>query len=516
MTQANRLALNTAVSYCRSLLALLLGLFSARWVLQALGQEDYGLYGVVGSLITSISFLNITLSGAVSRFYAFTIGKSINIGDVVFRHEMKELFNAAMCLHVWVAFLMLLIGWPLGEYAIHHILVIPSDRVATCLWVFRFSIFSSLCSVVSVPYVALYTAYQYIAELTIFDIIRTILNFVNAAVLIHVSGDHLLVYSIFMAGSSVFITIAQLWRARYQFPIKFDLREIKVDLKRIRDVGVYGAFKIMGVLGWLIKSHGSAFVINLSFGPKANAAYSVANQVVAHSTALASSLMNAIAPALTTFAGSGDRDKMRTYAISACKFSGILVLFFAVPILCEVDFILNLWLKTPPPESGKLCSLFILAFFIDIISLGYVMAICSQQNIGRWQTVEFVFLLATAPLTYVFYHLSFGFLTIGVIFIVCSMCIVCERVYFGYRMIGINPMMWIKYVLIRLLVVLGSAYGLGVSVHRVLHGLPAASLATIMLIFVFMMLSAWFFLLDAHERSFLREAAAKAKRRFRT
>ena len=485
-------------------------------MLQALGQEDYGLYGVVGSLIISISFLNITLSGAVSRFYAFTIGRAVNIGDVAFRCEMKELFNAAMCLHVSVAFLMLVAGWPIGEYAIQHILVIPQDRIVTCLWVFRFSIFSSLCSVVSVPYVALYTAYQYIAELTVFDIIRTILNFINAAILIHATnGDNLLLYSIMMSGSSIGITVAQLWRTKYQFPIRFDFTRIKIDFSRIRDVGVYGAFKIMGVLGWLIKSHGSAFVINLSFGPKANAAYSIANQVVTHSTALASSLMNAIAPALTTFAGSGDRDKMKVYAVSACKFSGLLVLFFAVPILCEVDFILRLWLKTPPAESGKLCSLFIIAFLIDVISLGYVMAICSLQKIGKWQTVEFIILLLTAPLAYVFYKLSFGFPTIGIIFIICSCCIVCERVYFGYCLIGINPMTWIKDVFFKLFLVLGVSYGLGSLAHNMFSGSFMAVVGTIIITIALIMFLSWFFLLDLTDRLFLRETITKIRRRFK-
>ena len=74
MSPNQRIALNTVVSYSRSLLALFLGLFSARWVLEALGQDDFGLYGVVGSLLVSISFLTVSLSGSVSRFYAFAIG----------------------------------------------------------------------------------------------------------------------------------------------------------------------------------------------------------------------------------------------------------------------------------------------------------------------------------------------------------------------------------------------------------------------------------------------------------
>lgn len=50
MTQNQRIFLNVVATYGRSLYALVVGLFSSRWVLMSLGQTDYGLYGVVGGL----------------------------------------------------------------------------------------------------------------------------------------------------------------------------------------------------------------------------------------------------------------------------------------------------------------------------------------------------------------------------------------------------------------------------------------------------------------------------------
>ena len=180
MTQAGRVALNTAVSYSRSLLALFLGLFSARWVLNALGQQDYGLYGVVGSLLISISFLNITLSGSVSRFYAFAIGSARRDSPEVSEHDLRGWFNAAIVIHCGLGLILVVIGLPLGEYAIRNILSIPLERIEACIWVLRISVFSSLIGLIAVPYCAFYTAYQYIAELTVFEMLRTLLNFFGA------------------------------------------------------------------------------------------------------------------------------------------------------------------------------------------------------------------------------------------------------------------------------------------------------------------------------------------------
>ena len=51
MSPNRRILLNIVATYGRSLYALVCGLFISRWVLAALGKEDFGLYGVVGGLM---------------------------------------------------------------------------------------------------------------------------------------------------------------------------------------------------------------------------------------------------------------------------------------------------------------------------------------------------------------------------------------------------------------------------------------------------------------------------------
>ena len=51
MTTSQRILFNALASYGRTMFAMLLGLFSSRWVLASLGSIDYGLMAVVGSLI---------------------------------------------------------------------------------------------------------------------------------------------------------------------------------------------------------------------------------------------------------------------------------------------------------------------------------------------------------------------------------------------------------------------------------------------------------------------------------
>lgn len=81
MTANKRIFLNVIATYGRSLFGLACGLFSARWVLEALGKEDFGLYGVVGALAIFIAFINMMLSRALGRYYAFSIGEAKKAED---------------------------------------------------------------------------------------------------------------------------------------------------------------------------------------------------------------------------------------------------------------------------------------------------------------------------------------------------------------------------------------------------------------------------------------------------
>ncbi len=516
MTQTNRLALNTVVSYSRSLLALFLGLFSARWVLQALGQEDYGLYGVVGSLITSISFFNVSLSGSISRFYAFSIGAANNMDKAASERDLKGWFNAALIIHCTLALLLLLVGLPLGEYAIRNILTIPSERMEACIWVFRLSVFSSLVGLIFVPYCAFYTAYQYIAELTVFEMIRTLFNFICAYFLLHVKSDRLIAYSLMMASISVMISLAQLWRAQYQFPVRMSLCDFYFEFSRVKEVLRYGFLKLMGVLGWLFKAHGSAFVINLSFSPRENATYSLANQVVVHASALAASLVNAIAPALTTLAGAGETEKMRLYAIRTCKMSGGLVAFFAVPLICEMDYVLTVWLKTPPTNAVEVCALFLIAFLIDTMSVGCMTAISTKTRIGAWQFFESIILVSSVPILWACYRHSFAFISIGYVFILLSLMIVSERLYFSKRIVGISPNLWMRQVLLPVGSIVACSFVCGTlmttimpsTIYRLISVVGITSSVTACLF--------WFFAMDSAERMLIVSVAGRVVHKGRT
>ena len=65
---AKTLAKNTMFLYVRMLVVMLVALYTSRVVLHELGQDDYGVYIVVGGVVGLFSFINNGMNATVQRY----------------------------------------------------------------------------------------------------------------------------------------------------------------------------------------------------------------------------------------------------------------------------------------------------------------------------------------------------------------------------------------------------------------------------------------------------------------
>ena len=70
-----KIAKNTIFLYIRMGISMIVSLYTSRVVLNALGVEDFGIWGVIGGLVAMFLFLNNALSSSTSRFLTFSLGK---------------------------------------------------------------------------------------------------------------------------------------------------------------------------------------------------------------------------------------------------------------------------------------------------------------------------------------------------------------------------------------------------------------------------------------------------------
>ena len=84
-----RIVKNTGILYVRMIIMMLVSLYTTRIVLNALGEVNYGIYDVVGGLVAMFTMISSSLSGSVSRFFTFALGKD-NLD------EQKKVFSTSI------------------------------------------------------------------------------------------------------------------------------------------------------------------------------------------------------------------------------------------------------------------------------------------------------------------------------------------------------------------------------------------------------------------------------------
>ena len=434
-----RIILNITTGYGASVFSAGMMLFSRRWVLNAMGSVDYGLYMLVGSLIVFVTFLNSILTVSVSRHYAYAIGQGLF-------DDINGWFNAALFLHFCIAVGLVVIGGPIGEYIIVDVLNIPTIRIFSCLWVFRISLVSAFAGMVSVPFTAMLTAQQRITELAMWNAIQVLFVFILSYVVMGVSGDHLVLYAIGMSVIIVLINAMKILRACLIFPeCRIVWKQLK-NKQRYKDVSYFAAWNLIGMLGGTLRNQGTAVLLNLKFGPNLNAAYGIANQVSVQVNQLANELIKAFSPEIITSEGRGAHQRVIILSLRVCKFSTLLSMLFAIPLLTEMDLVLKLWLGTPPQYTAVLCRLILWTFLIDRLTAGFLLAVQAHGRISGYQMTVGVSMLLTLPLAWVFLTLGYPPASVGSAFVIMMTGCTLGRIYWARKIVGIGFKSWLRHV----------------------------------------------------------------------
>lgn len=512
MNPSTRILLNALATYGRSVVALLLGLYSTRWVLSALGATDFGLYGVVGSVIFFITYLNATLSGSVARFYAYSIGLDQSNKKNDEHCDLRHWFNIAIFIHTLFPLILIAIGYPLGMYAVKNWLVIPADRIDACIWVFRFSVLSAFVSMITVPYTAMFQAKQYIMELSLVSIVQTVISFICAYKLATVQSDRLAFYAFYLMAIAVVLGFVQVIWAVCRFKeCRIRFSEM-IDLCRMREFFTFAGAKMFGSTCVLFRTQGGSILLNQFFAPFVNAAYMVSVQVSSHTTSLAQSLIGALQPAVVTKAGANDMQGMIRYAISLCRIASLLVMIFIVPLAAEISEVLQLWLKNPPGYASSFCFCALVMLLFDKVSVGYMLAANAYgKRILVYEIVLGLILASSLPLTYIAFKCGLNPYMLSACLAATMFFNAMARVFFCRWQLKMSVMYWVKSVLLPVMVVSFLGYGIAYSVRYVM---PASLIRVVVVSCVSataVLIGGWYVIFSKEERDFVMRLIRKVK-----
>lgn len=393
MSSNKTIAKNTIMLYIRMLLSMVVGLYTSRVVLQTLGVEDYGIYGVVGGVVSMFSFLNAAMSGATSRFLTFEMGKAKRNKDQnseggnqkLQLTPLQKTFSSAMIIHVGIALTVLLLAITIGLWFLNHKLVIPDGRMTAAYWVYICSILGMFISVTQVPYNAAIIAHEKMDVYAYVELLNVFLKLGIVYLLLIGNFDKLILYAFLMLGVSVIVAMTyRIYCLKHYFETHFHWVIEKHIIKSITSFSLYNLF---GNFGWVVNNQGTNFAVNMFFGVSFNAGASIAATVSGVVNGFAANIMTAFRPPVTKAFAKEDYDEFEKLLNWAIKSILIIYSLIAIPVCITADRLLQVWLVEVPPYAVIFCQLMLLSLYWEIFKQLIVMGI---HACGRVRAVSLI------------------------------------------------------------------------------------------------------------------------------
>lgn len=387
-----RIAKNTLLLYFRMLFMMIVSLYTSRVVLQTLGVIDFGIYNVVGGVISMFAFLNSAMASTAQRFLTYEIGANN-------KERLRGVFITSIQIHGLISIVILLLSETLGLWLVLTTLVIPSDRIIAAMWVYQCSVFTTIVSFMAVPYNAVIIAHEKMSAFAYISLLEVLLKLVIAYLIIISPFDKLIFYAVALFIAQVCVRQVYNIYAHRHFEETHYQNEFNRNL--FREMFGFAGWSFIGNFAGMLYSQGLNMLLNVFFGPVVNAARGIAIQVQSAVQQLVANFQMAINPQITKSYATQEFDRMHSLMFRSTRFSFFLLYILTLPILLEIDFILQIWLGQVPENAALFTRIMI------CISMSYTFAnpcmIANQAtgNVKKYQTCVSTVILMILPISYI-------------------------------------------------------------------------------------------------------------------
>lgn len=385
-----RLVKNTISMYVRMLFLMFISFYTSRIVLQTLGVVDFGIYNVVGGVVVMFTFINAAMTTGTQRHLSFELGLSEgNVGRI---------FSACFNIHLWLALLIVVLSETVGLWFLNNKLNFPDDRLEAVNWVYQLSVLSCVFNIIRVPYNAAIIAYEHMSFYAYIGIVEGILKLAIVYLVAYSPCDQLVYYTILMTAVIVIVTLVNYIYCCKKFK---GIRYAKVNDRNLyKRLLNFSGWTLFGSAANLARNQGVVFIINIFYGVAVNAAIGIANQVNAGISQFVLGFQQAFNPQLTKVEAANDKEYQTKLINMTAKYSYFVILFCALPILYNLNYILTFWLGDYPAYSKEFCLWIVIATLIDSISGPLWVTIFATGKIKSYQVYISFLLLFVLPLGY--------------------------------------------------------------------------------------------------------------------
>ena len=428
-----KIAKNTVFLYLRMIFVLVVTLYTSRVLLRTLGVVDYGVYNVVAGFVSMFSFMNISLSSGIQRYYNFALGSKQENG-------VQKVYVTALQIQSLIAISAFLLVEIIGVWYLETKMVIPVERMVAARWVFQFSVLSMVAVMMQIPYSAAVMSYEKMNYYALVSVLDVVLKLSIVVVLPLIPVDDLQLYGILLFGVSILNFVLYFaYAKRHVIELKYT-RMFDRDL--FRSMLGFSGWNIVGTFAFMMKGQGLNMLLNLFFGPVVNAARGIAAQVLSGLQGFAANMLVAFRPQLIQSYAAGDYSRVRKIFFSESKLSYLLLCTITVPIIIEIEYVLNMWLGKDmvPDYTVSFTILVLLNMLVSAFHQPLTHIVHATGKQKAFQLTNAILVCSIVPVSWLFLKLGFDpnsvfiiSLVLTILNIICCLFVVRSVFDFSLR-----------------------------------------------------------------------------------
>ena len=393
MKQENKIIIkNTIAQYIKTIVSVIVSIYSARIILQQLGVEDYGIYAVIVGVVALFGVFNSSMIVSVQRFISCEIAHKNYT-------QINKIYSTSTLAHIGLAMIVLLLAETFGLYFVSNYMVFPDGKLEDAIYVFHCVIISFAINIISIPQQAVLVSFEKIFISSIIGIIDTLLKLAIAFALMCFNDGKLVAYALMFACVSIFIRIL------YSFAVKFYIPDLKFKRtfckKTFKEVTNFAGWNLFGGIANIGKVQGVNIILNTFYGTVVNAAYGLANQINSQLLFFSTSIFQASNSQIVQSYKKQDYNRLKSLVSSSAKTAFTLFFIISMPILIVTDDVIRLWLGEVPQYCSMFVILMLLNAYIELFSSPLMLITQATGRIKNYFLVISSVMIMILPLSYI-------------------------------------------------------------------------------------------------------------------
>lgn len=425
-----RIAKNTLALYLRTFFTMIVGLYTGRVMLNALGVENYGIYAVVAGIVSMSALITNTMSAAISRYITYALGQ----GD---EKQLKSLFSTSINAQILLSLLIVIVFEVAGMWFLNAKANIPEGRMEAANWVLHCGIVTLVINLICMPFNALIIAHERMTVFAYMSIVDVTLKLGICFLVAAYGGDRLILFALLQIGVALIVNPLYGWYCHRHFKEAcYSLHTF--DKRLLKELSVFSGWNLLNGSSYTFATQGVNMLVNVFFGVVFNASRNIAMQVNSAIQTFVANFTMAFTPQITKNYASGNYSYAILLVNRGTKFTWFLMLIFLVPVFMESEMLLRLWLGKVPDQA----SLFLrFAMFESLAVTSGTNLFKLIQADGRIKRNTFhagIIAGLVFPLTWVAYALGAPVWTAYAIFIASFMLLNVIRIFDIKRLIAFS------------------------------------------------------------------------------